>query len=144
MRVLGITQKLSCCICIHSYSPVEICFASYALYSICAYQDAGLKDERVTPVYLKAGGARVTPVPHLPAGTVSRYGRRSSSNAGVDFSRWCISERPAVARDQLLREISCWNFSCDDQQRALRDSEATTFCEQEPTVGFVSVFLSGY
>ncbi|KZV18840.1 hypothetical protein F511_30316 [Dorcoceras hygrometricum] len=37
--------------------------------------DAGLKDERVTPVYLKAGGARVTHVPHLPAGTDSRYGR---------------------------------------------------------------------
>ncbi|KZV18234.1 G-type lectin S-receptor-like serine/threonine-protein kinase [Dorcoceras hygrometricum] len=40
-----------------------------------SYHDAGLKDERVTLVYLKAGGARVTPVPHLPAGTVSRYGR---------------------------------------------------------------------
>ncbi|KZV19722.1 proline-rich family protein [Dorcoceras hygrometricum] len=47
----------------------------------------------------------------------------SSSNADVDFSRWC--------------------FSCDGQQRALRDSEATTFCEQEPAVGFASVFLSG-
>ncbi|KZV47423.1 hypothetical protein F511_21011 [Dorcoceras hygrometricum] len=48
----------------------------------------------------------------------------SSSNADVDFSRWC--------------------FSCDGQQRALRDSEATTFCEQEPAVGFSSVFLSGF
>ncbi|KZV16900.1 hypothetical protein F511_35310 [Dorcoceras hygrometricum] len=47
----------------------------------------------------------------------------SSSNADVDFSRWC--------------------FSCDGQQRALRDSEATTFCEQEPAVGCVSVFRSG-
>ncbi|KZV47848.1 protein ABERRANT POLLEN TRANSMISSION 1 [Dorcoceras hygrometricum] len=37
--------------------------------------DVGLQDERVTPVYLKAGGVRVTPVPHLPAGTVSCYGR---------------------------------------------------------------------
>ncbi|KZV16939.1 hypothetical protein F511_18860 [Dorcoceras hygrometricum] len=44
------------------------------------------------------------------------------------FQSWCISEYPAVA---------------SDQQRALRDSEATTFCEQEPAVGFVSVFLSG-
>ncbi|KZV39525.1 hypothetical protein F511_35742 [Dorcoceras hygrometricum] len=50
----------------------------------------------------------------------------------------------AVARDQILRVISCWYVSCDDQQRALRDSEATTFCEQEPTVGFVSVFLSRF
>ncbi|KZV52376.1 hypothetical protein F511_32599 [Dorcoceras hygrometricum] len=40
----------------------------------------------------------------------------SSSNADVDFRRWC--------------------FSCDGQQRALRDSEATTFCEQEPAIGF--------
>ncbi|KZV36965.1 hypothetical protein F511_20265 [Dorcoceras hygrometricum] len=40
----------------------------------------------------------------------------SSSNADVDFRRW--------------------SFSCDGQQRALRDSEATTFCEQEPAVGF--------
>ncbi|KZV28087.1 hypothetical protein F511_15324 [Dorcoceras hygrometricum] len=38
-------------------------------------KDPGLKDERVTPVYFKAGGARVTPVPHLPDGIVSRYGR---------------------------------------------------------------------
>ncbi|KZV17137.1 hypothetical protein F511_25740 [Dorcoceras hygrometricum] len=44
---------------------------------------------------------------------------------------------------QLLRVISCWYFSCDDQQRDLRNSEATTFCEQEPVVGFVSVFCSG-
>ncbi|KZV30380.1 F-box/FBD/LRR-repeat protein-like [Dorcoceras hygrometricum] len=48
----------------------------------------------------------------------------SSSNADVDFKRWY--------------------FSCDGQQRALRDSEATTFCEQEPAVGFTSVFLSGF
>ncbi|KZV28080.1 hypothetical protein F511_31928 [Dorcoceras hygrometricum] len=48
----------------------------------------------------------------------------SSSNVDVDFKRWY--------------------FSCDGQQRALRDSEATTFCEQEPAVGFASVFLSGY
>ncbi|KZV24588.1 hypothetical protein F511_11825 [Dorcoceras hygrometricum] len=48
----------------------------------------------------------------------------SSSNADVDFRRWC--------------------FSCDGQQRALRDFEATTFCEQEPAVGFVSVFRSGF
>ncbi|KZV18658.1 hypothetical protein F511_41189 [Dorcoceras hygrometricum] len=47
-----------------------------------------------------------------------------SSNAYVDFIRWC--------------------FSCDGQQRALRDSEATMFCEQEPAVGFSRVFLSGY
>ncbi|KZV35599.1 cyclic nucleotide-gated ion channel 1-like [Dorcoceras hygrometricum] len=67
---------------------------------------------------------------------LQRHG--SSSNVDVDFSRWCI------ARDQQLPEISCWHFSCDDQQRALRDSEATKFCEQEPDVGFVSVFLSGY
>ncbi|KZV38808.1 hypothetical protein F511_26772 [Dorcoceras hygrometricum] len=53
----------------------------------------------------------------------------SSSNADVDFQRWCISAYPAVSRDQLLRVISCWYFSCDDQQRALRDFEATTFCE---------------
>ncbi|KZV51412.1 hypothetical protein F511_20576 [Dorcoceras hygrometricum] len=39
----------------------------------------------------------------------------SSSNADVDFRRWY--------------------FSCDGQQRALRDSEATTFCEQEPAAG---------
>ncbi|KZV58019.1 hypothetical protein F511_39287 [Dorcoceras hygrometricum] len=67
----------------------------------------------------------------------------SNSNADVDFSRWCTSAYPAVARDRLLRVISCWYFSCDDQQRALRDSEVTTFCEQEPAVGFVSVFCSG-
>ncbi|KZV45063.1 hypothetical protein F511_12661 [Dorcoceras hygrometricum] len=66
----------------------------------------------------------------------------SSSNASLDFSRWCISSYPAVARDQLLRVISCWYFSCEDQQRALRDSEATTFCEQEPAVGFVSYQIS--
>ncbi|KZV17140.1 TMV resistance protein N-like [Dorcoceras hygrometricum] len=68
----------------------------------------------------------------------------SSINADVDFSRWCISAYLAVARDQLLRVISCWYFSCDDQQRALRDSEATAFCDQEPAVSFVGVFLSGY
>ncbi|KZV55004.1 hypothetical protein F511_32743 [Dorcoceras hygrometricum] len=48
----------------------------------------------------------------------------SSSNADVDFKYWY--------------------FSCDGQQRALSDSEATMFCEQEPAVGFASVFLSGY
>ncbi|KZV14449.1 scarecrow-like protein 3 [Dorcoceras hygrometricum] len=48
----------------------------------------------------------------------------SSSNADVDFKR-------------------CY-FSCDGQQRELRNSEATKFCEQEPAVGFASVFLSGY
>ncbi|KZV31457.1 scarecrow-like protein 3 [Dorcoceras hygrometricum] len=48
----------------------------------------------------------------------------SSSSADVDFKRWY--------------------FSCDGQQRALRDSEAMKFCEQEPAVGFDSVFLSGY
>ncbi|KZV17119.1 hypothetical protein F511_19592 [Dorcoceras hygrometricum] len=48
----------------------------------------------------------------------------SSSNADVDFKRWY--------------------FSCDGQQRAVRDSEAMTFCEQEPAVGFTSVFLSGF
>ncbi|KZV49212.1 hypothetical protein F511_41635 [Dorcoceras hygrometricum] len=47
----------------------------------------------------------------------------SSSNADVDFK--------------------LWYFSCDGQQRALRDSEAMTFCEHEPAVGFASVFLSG-
>ncbi|KZV37013.1 histone-lysine N-methyltransferase ASHH1-like [Dorcoceras hygrometricum] len=60
----------------------------------------------------------------------------SSSNADMDSRRWCISAYLAVARDQLLRVISCFYFSCDDQQRALRDSEATTFCVQEPAVGF--------
>ncbi|KZV41879.1 hypothetical protein F511_22795 [Dorcoceras hygrometricum] len=84
---------------------------------------------------------------------------RSSSNAYVDSRRWCISAYPAVASDQLLeaaamltwipdvgvlariqllRVISCWYVSCDDQQRALRDFEAMTFCEQEPVVGFTS------
>ncbi|KZV32307.1 hypothetical protein F511_22469 [Dorcoceras hygrometricum] len=29
----------------------------------------------------------------------------SSSNANVDFSRWCISAYPAIARDQLLVSI---------------------------------------
>ncbi|KZV22385.1 hypothetical protein F511_18532 [Dorcoceras hygrometricum] len=48
----------------------------------------------------------------------------SSNNADVDFKNWY--------------------FGCDGQQRALRDSEATTFCEQEPAVGFASVFLRGY
>ncbi|KZV58397.1 pentatricopeptide repeat-containing protein [Dorcoceras hygrometricum] len=48
----------------------------------------------------------------------------SSSNADVDFSRWC--------------------FSCDGQQRVLRDFEAMTFCGQEPAVGFARVFLSGF
>ncbi|KZV30256.1 DEAD-box ATP-dependent RNA helicase 16 [Dorcoceras hygrometricum] len=62
----------------------------------------------------------------------------SSSNADVDFRRWYISAYPAVARDQVLRVISCWYVSCDDQQRALRDFEATTFCVQEPAVGFTS------
>ncbi|KZV23646.1 protein ASPARTIC PROTEASE IN GUARD cell 1-like [Dorcoceras hygrometricum] len=47
----------------------------------------------------------------------------SSSNADVDFKRWY--------------------FSCNGQQRALRDYEATKFYEQEPVVGFASVFLSG-
>ncbi|KZV25122.1 DNA/RNA polymerase superfamily protein [Dorcoceras hygrometricum] len=65
----------------------------------------------------------------------------SSSSASLDFSRWCISVYPAVARDQLLRVISCRYFSCDDHQRALRDFEATTFCEQEPAVGFASQVL---
>ncbi|KZV47995.1 hypothetical protein F511_22228 [Dorcoceras hygrometricum] len=45
----------------------------------------------------------------------------SSNSASLDFSRWCISAYPAVARDQLLRVSSCWYVSCDDQQRALRD-----------------------
>ncbi|KZV24743.1 hypothetical protein F511_34189 [Dorcoceras hygrometricum] len=67
----------------------------------------------------------------------------SSSSASLDFSRLCISTYPAVARVQLLRVISCWYFSGDDQQRELRDSETMTFCEQEPAVGFVSVFCSG-
>ncbi|KZV33706.1 proline dehydrogenase 2, mitochondrial [Dorcoceras hygrometricum] len=48
----------------------------------------------------------------------------SSSNVDVDFKHWY--------------------FSCDGQQMALRDSEATTFCEQELNVGFGSVFLSRY
>ncbi|KZV41493.1 hypothetical protein F511_35714 [Dorcoceras hygrometricum] len=43
----------------------------------------------------------------------------SSSNVDVDFKRWY--------------------FSCDDRQRALRDSEATTFCEQEPAVDLLEV-----
>ncbi|KZV38432.1 putative (S)-N-methylcoclaurine 3'-hydroxylase isozyme 2-like [Dorcoceras hygrometricum] len=66
----------------------------------------------------------------------------SSSSASLDFSHWCIRAYPTVARDQLLRVISCWYASCDDQQRALRASEATTFCEQESAVGFASVFIS--
>ncbi|KZV45028.1 hypothetical protein F511_20101 [Dorcoceras hygrometricum] len=37
------------------------------------YQDAVFEDERVVPVYL--GGERVTPLPLLPAGFVSRYER---------------------------------------------------------------------
>ncbi|KZV35959.1 hypothetical protein F511_35119 [Dorcoceras hygrometricum] len=32
----------------------------------------------------------------------------SSSSSSLDFSRWCISAYPAVARNQLLRVISCW------------------------------------
>ncbi|KZV48381.1 hypothetical protein F511_30144 [Dorcoceras hygrometricum] len=43
----------------------------------------------------------------------------SSSNADVDFRRWY--------------------FSCDGQQIALRDSEAMTFCEQEPAAGFYQI-----
>ncbi|KZV42592.1 hypothetical protein F511_28460 [Dorcoceras hygrometricum] len=39
----------------------------------------------------------------------------SSSNADVDFRRWC--------------------FSCNGQQRALSGSGATKFCEQEPAAG---------
>ncbi|KZV42411.1 hypothetical protein F511_38242 [Dorcoceras hygrometricum] len=31
----------------------------------------------------------------------------SSSSSTLDFSRWCISAYPVVARDQLLRVISC-------------------------------------
>ncbi|KZV17659.1 hypothetical protein F511_25394 [Dorcoceras hygrometricum] len=54
-----------------------------------------------------------------------------------------ISVVGVLARIQLLRVISCWYVSYDDQQRALRDSEATTFCEHDPAVGFVSVFCSG-
>ncbi|KZV31068.1 hypothetical protein F511_28792 [Dorcoceras hygrometricum] len=38
----------------------------------------------------------------------------SSSNADVDFSRWCISAYPAVVRDQLLRVISCWMQGLDN------------------------------
>ncbi|KZV41464.1 hypothetical protein F511_26745 [Dorcoceras hygrometricum] len=45
----------------------------------------------------------------------------SSSNADVDFRRWY--------------------FSYDGQQRALRDSEATTFCEQEPAAAVASDHL---
>ncbi|KZV23046.1 hypothetical protein F511_25060 [Dorcoceras hygrometricum] len=48
-----------------------------------------------------------------------------------------ISVVGVLARIQLLRVISCWYVSCDDQQRALRDFEAMTFCEQEPAVGFL-------
>ncbi|KZV23693.1 hypothetical protein F511_31296 [Dorcoceras hygrometricum] len=48
-----------------------------------------------------------------------------------------ISVVGVLARIQLLRVISCWYVSCDDQQRALRDSKATKFCVQEPAVGFV-------
>ncbi|KZV27161.1 hypothetical protein F511_21668 [Dorcoceras hygrometricum] len=60
-----------------------------------------------------------------------------------------ISDVGVLARIQLLREtscckvINCWYVSCDDQQRALRDSEATMFCVHEPAIGFVSVFCSG-
>ncbi|KZV39509.1 hypothetical protein F511_37218 [Dorcoceras hygrometricum] len=43
-----------------------------------------------------------------------------------------ISVVGVLARIQLLRVISRWYVSCDDQQRALWDLEATTFCEQEP------------
>ncbi|KZV18396.1 hypothetical protein F511_28403 [Dorcoceras hygrometricum] len=54
-----------------------------------------------------------------------------------------ISVVGVLARNQLLRVIRSWYFSCDDQQRALRDSEETMFCEQEPAVGFFSMFCSG-
>ncbi|KZV53973.1 hypothetical protein F511_42238 [Dorcoceras hygrometricum] len=45
-----------------------------------------------------------------------------------------ISVVGVLARIQLLRVISCWYVSWDDQQRALRDFEETMFCEQEPVV----------
>ncbi|KZV54108.1 hypothetical protein F511_28867 [Dorcoceras hygrometricum] len=47
-----------------------------------------------------------------------------------------ISIVGVLARIQLLRVISCCYVSCGDQERALRDLEATTFCVQEPAVGF--------
>ncbi|KZV31160.1 hypothetical protein F511_20958 [Dorcoceras hygrometricum] len=47
-----------------------------------------------------------------------------------------ISDVGVLARIQLLRVISCWHVSCGDQQRALRNFEATAFCVQEPAVGF--------
>ncbi|KZV53719.1 hypothetical protein F511_26015 [Dorcoceras hygrometricum] len=57
----------------------------------------------------------------------------------------CISSR---SRNHLEQQrfvgFQTLVFSCDGQSRALRDPEATTFCEQEPSVGFASVFHSGY
>ncbi|KZV52530.1 hypothetical protein F511_31596 [Dorcoceras hygrometricum] len=38
-----------------------------------------------------------------------------------------IPDVGVLARIQLLRVISCWYLSCGDQQRALRNFEATTF-----------------
>ncbi|KZV20446.1 hypothetical protein F511_13444 [Dorcoceras hygrometricum] len=60
----------------------------------------------------------------------------------MDFSRWCISERPAVASDKLL---VCY---CDDQQRALRDFEETTFYNSDEnesgSVGLLSLRFPGF
>ncbi|KZV30976.1 myosin-17-like [Dorcoceras hygrometricum] len=60
---------------------------------------------------LHASGPHPIPPPNDPKRCVLVG---SSSNADVGFNRWC--------------------FSCVGQSRALRDSEATTFCEQEPAV----------
>ncbi|KZV42826.1 diacylglycerol kinase 1 [Dorcoceras hygrometricum] len=57
----------------------------------------------------------------------------SSAEEAAAMLMW-ISVVEVLAHIQLLRVISCWYVSCDDQQRALRDFEATTFCEQEPAV----------
>ncbi|KZV52533.1 cytidine deaminase 1-like [Dorcoceras hygrometricum] len=53
-----------------------------------------------------------------------------------------IPDVGVLALIQLLRVISCWYVSCVDQQRELRNFEATKFCVQEPAVGFASVFIS--
>ncbi|KZV27060.1 hypothetical protein F511_23956 [Dorcoceras hygrometricum] len=55
----------------------------------------------------------------------------SSNNVDVDFRR-------------LIQSLRVSMFCNAGQQRALRDPEAMMFCEQEPAVGFVSVFLSGH
>ncbi|KZV20580.1 Serine/threonine protein kinase [Dorcoceras hygrometricum] len=58
----------------------------------------------------------------------------SAVNEVIDEAADTYRELSCWACNPLLRVISCWYVGCDDQQRALIDSEATTFCEQEPAV----------